>query len=350
MTIDPESLRATGIERLTTGPETDAQLSLSADGKKLAFTGANEQVRAWLFPFDSNRAQVKGSGHPITSAAVEAFSPSLSADGSKLGFSTVRQDRLDHWVKTLSDNRDISVPNGDSFARTFPTWSPDGRRIAYSRQELSTGKFDLAEWSPVNRKEESLANLSAAFCRVWDWSRDGKTLLLSQVNSKGDFNEIWALTVGAHPNESTERRIASSRTHSLYQPQFSPNGRWIAFEAVRTNADGLESRLYAVSATGGAWIPLTDGKWDDKPRWSPDGRTIYFLSAQRGFFDLWGIRFDPINGRRSGTAFLVKTFEDSSFMIPKNMVDVEISVTPNRLMVPLQQVSGGIWMLDNLDH
>jgi hypothetical protein len=65
---------------------------------------------------------------------------------------------------------------------------------------------------------------------------------------------------------------------------------------------------------------------------------------------LSGIRFDPVNGRRVGKAFLVKTFEDSSFMIPKNMVIVEISVTPNHLMVPLQQVSGGIWMLDNVDY
>jgi Tol biopolymer transport system component len=168
--------------------------------------------------------------------------------------------------------------------------------------------------------------------------------------SRGDSNEIWALMVGALPSESTERRIASSKTDSLYQPQFSPDGRWVAFVAVRSNSDGFESTLYAVPATGGAWIQLTDGKqWDDKPRWSPDGRTIYFLSRQGGFFDLWGIHFDPVNSRRVGTAFSVKTFEDSSSMIPKNTVIVEISVTPDHLMVPLQQVTGGIWMLDNVD-
>jgi len=46
----------------------------------------------------------------------------------------------------------------------------------------------------------------------------------------------------------------------------------------------------------------------------------------------------------------VKAFDDPSFIIPRNAVIVEISVSQNSLVVPLQQVSGGIWMLDNVDR
>ena len=37
--------------------------------------------------------------------------------------------------------------------------------------------------------------------------------------------------------------------------------------------------------------------WPDKPRWAPDGRTLYFLSRHsRSYFNLWGLRFEPERG------------------------------------------------------
>jgi Tol biopolymer transport system component/DNA-binding winged helix-turn-helix (wHTH) protein len=351
MSIEPETLRATGVERLTTGPDTDTQLSLSADGKKLAFTGASEQIRAWLFPFDADHAQVTGPGEAITSPGVEALALNLSRDGTKLGFSTVRTNHWQHWVKTLSDGLEIPVSTDGSYAHTIPAWSPDGTQLVYSRQKLSTGEVDVVEWSVANRTEQSLTGVSKTWGRVWDWSPDGKTLLFSQANSDTDLEEVWQLSVSSGPNEATQRRIAFSGTDDLFQPKFSPDARWIAFEAVRSNSKGLDSALYVVPAKGGTWIRLTEGKnWDDKPRWAPDGRTVYFISRRDGFYDLWGIRFDPLKGRPVGEPFLVKAFETASSMIPKNMVIVEISLTQKHLAVPLQQISGGIWMLDNVDR
>src|SRR5262249_1591932 len=91
--------------------------------------------------------------------------------------------------------------------------------------------------------------------------------------------------------------VVCSTGYQLFQPHLSPNGRWIVFEAV-ANSPNPESTLYVVSASGGAWTRITDSKqWDDKPRWSPDGRTIYFVSRRGGFFNVWGIHFDPAVGK-----------------------------------------------------
>ena len=76
---------------------------------------------------------------------------------------------------------------------------------------------------------------------------------------------------------------------------------------VRLNAvtEG-RSAVYAVQARGGEWIPITQGiYWDDKPRWSPDGRVLYFTSARRGFVNVWARRFDPDRGEAIGEAFAV---------------------------------------------
>ena len=74
MTIDPATLRATGVESLTTGPGLDAELTLSPDGSKLAFTNESHHIRAWMFPFDANHGRITGLGKPITSPGIEAWS------------------------------------------------------------------------------------------------------------------------------------------------------------------------------------------------------------------------------------------------------------------------------------
>ena len=85
MTVDPVTLQPTNVERLTTSPGLDAELSVSPDGTRLAFTSERQQIRAWAFPFDANHGRVTGPGEPVTSAGIEAWSLNLSRDGKKLG-------------------------------------------------------------------------------------------------------------------------------------------------------------------------------------------------------------------------------------------------------------------------
>lgn len=111
------------------------------------------------------------------------------------------------------------------------------------------------------------------------------------------------------------------------------------------------SSLYVMRASGGPWLPIVVGKnWADKPRWSPDGRTIYFLWSQGSFFDVWGIRFDPQTGKTIGDPFRITTLDNPALMIPRHTGSVEMSVTQKDLALTLGQVSGSIWVLNNVDR
>jgi dipeptidyl aminopeptidase/acylaminoacyl peptidase len=75
------------------------------------------------------------------------------------------------------------------------------------------------------------------------------------------------------------------RIVKVTDPQFSPDGRWIAF--VRAEMDGEEneykSAIWLAPAEGGQARQFTNGeKRDTAPRWSPDGRWLIFVSDRGG--------------------------------------------------------------------
>jgi Tol biopolymer transport system component/DNA-binding winged helix-turn-helix (wHTH) protein len=353
MTVDPETLRATGIDRLTTGPGPDAGVAVSTDGRRLAFAAKSQRIRTWLFPFDATTGHITGGGEAITSPGRTSVDPTLWRDGTKVVYYVPHGEsnglayldvRNEVWVKSLVDGREAPVI-ADEYSRWYARWSPDGKRLTYERRNRRTNERQLMVWSSQSHEEEPLTTLGSTLL-VWDWSPDGKWLLSD--SSEG----IWLVPVAAAPHAETaaQKIISYDPACQLYQLQFSPNGRWIVFEAV-ANSPNPESTLYVVPASGGSWTRITDSMhWDDKPRWSPDGKTIYFVSRRGGFFNVWGIQFDPAAGKTVGAPFQVSKFESPRLMIPRWIPPVGLSLTQDKLVLTMVEESGSIWVLDNVDR
>jgi Tol biopolymer transport system component/DNA-binding winged helix-turn-helix (wHTH) protein len=177
MTVEPSTLQATGIERLTTGSGFDTELAVSADGRKLAFTGETQHVRAWLFPFDASNGRVTGTGAAVTSPGVEAWWENLSRDGKKLAFFGKRAGKRDLWEKSLVDGREAPIL-ADDYVREFPQWSPDGTRLAYDRIEYRQQhqyRRQLVVWASQSHGEEPITAPSTDTKAVYDWSPDGNS-------------------------------------------------------------------------------------------------------------------------------------------------------------------------------
>jgi Tol biopolymer transport system component len=200
-------------------------------------------------------------------------------------------------------------------------------------------------WSSQSHEEEPLTALNDGLGGVTDWCPDGKWILT--VARDG----IWLVPISSAPRaEATAKKITSSPAYRLYQAHMSPDGRWIVFNA-GANSPNPESSLFVVPTPGGPWTRITDGKhWDDKPRWSPDGRIIYFVSRLGGFFNVWGIHFDPVTGKPIGQPFQVSKFDSPRLMIPQWIAPVGLSLTQDKLVLTMAQASGNIWVLDSVDR
>ena len=258
MKVDPETLRATEVDRLTTGPGPDARVAVSSDGRRLAYTAKSQRIRSWLFPFDATTGQIRGKGDAITSPGRMSLDPVLSADGAKVvyvvphgetsGFSGDVRNEL--WLKSLVDGREAPVIS-DDYSRWLALWSPDGMQLAYESRKLRTSEKQLMVWSGQSRDEEPLTTVSKTGRGISDWSRDGKWLVVTQTTPQA--SEIWLLPLASAPHaERKAQKIVSDSTHQLFQPHSSPNGRWIVFDAV-ANSSNPESTLYTVPMSGGRW-------------------------------------------------------------------------------------------------
>jgi len=177
--------------------------------------------------------------------------------------------------------------------------------------------------------------------------------LIIQDNNNSGRVEMWQLPIAARPHaENAAQMIASSPDYDLDQGHYSFDGHWIVFEAVRSQPQGLETTVYVMAAAGGPWIRITDGRqFVYSPRWSPDGKTIYYISGRSGFFNIWGVRFDPVKGKPSGLPFSVTEFNSLKLMVPRHITgSIELSLTQDRMVLPLAQESGSIWMLDGIEQ
>jgi Tol biopolymer transport system component/DNA-binding winged helix-turn-helix (wHTH) protein len=207
MTVDPVTLQPSRVDRLTTSPGLDTEPSLSQDGSKLAFTSERQQIRAWAVPFDATKGRVTGPGRAITTPAIEAWAMNISRDGKKVSIWGNRAGKIGTWETSTMTGQEKPLPV-DSCFRDLPIWSPDGKKAIYQRYNTSTGVLDSVMWSSENRSEESFGPwLSFVKFGFYDWSPDGKSVLGSVENSTlKQHGEIWEAPLRICPK--TERGIS----------------------------------------------------------------------------------------------------------------------------------------------
>lgn len=358
--VDPQTLHwIDGLERLTTGAGKDTDLAVSSDGRKLAFSIRSERSRLWTLPFDPVAGRTAGASQPFTVAGMDALQPGLSPDGKMLVFRKRRADKEELWAKSLADGRETLLIGADDFRRVNPILSNDGSQLIYIRS--NTSNPGQAELDPQLSRALVLRTLSGTDEQIvtsalqgrlslTDWTADGKWILISSDLQTPGRVALCLLPLDAAPHAETQMRvIASNPEYNLWQGQFSPDGRWISFNAFNAT-DASASTVYVVPASGGSWVSLTEGKyWDDKPRWSPDGKAIYFVSNRTGFFNVWKVRFDSASGRPLSQPTRVTDFESTTQMIIPNIVQLEMALTSDRIILPMMEASGGIWVLENVD-
>jgi dipeptidyl aminopeptidase/acylaminoacyl peptidase len=343
-----------------------ADPQISADGQWIAYTIATssliddeEKTRIWMVP------TAGGDAVAMTSEEASSEHPRWSPDGKYLAFLSKRDEGKTYvWLLNRLGGEAQPLEETAQDVKDF-AWSPDGKRIvlmlqdpspedlksAEQRAEEKTQGKQVKEKNPkaprplvVDRyqfKEDEIGYLERlrTHLYVFDlaaktltqvtsgdfddahpaWSPDGKFLAFSSNRSVPDpdrtyDSNIWVVAAdnsdrGAHLTQIT------TNPGSDDSPAWSPDGKWIAY------VTQLDPKLLiyatshvAVSPAGGGEAKVLTLKLDrmsSEPRFSPDGKFIYFLADDDGTQNLCRIPVGggevtrPIGGRLTVYAYSV---------------------------------------------
>jgi Tol biopolymer transport system component len=221
---------------------------------------------------------------------------SFSPDGERMAFADASQDSSGiataaadgSGVRHLTDGRNDS----------WPSWSPDGSKIAFSGTEFDPNASKCAlrvdydcptDIYVMNSDGSDLTRLATSpgpdFQPVW--SPDGTQIAFVAVPRTGSADTlIWVMNADG----SGARPVSSDVGGYETWPAWSPDGSLIVFAAVRNRRDAV----YGVAPDGSGVHAITAGNGVDTPAWSPDGSLIAYTAVdpKTGVLSLYTMRPD----------------------------------------------------------
>jgi TolB protein len=181
----------------------------------------------------------------------------------------------------LTDSQSTVLENNDWNAR--PTWSPDGKLIAFVSDRASTFPvlwlMNAADGS--GRHALATPGLQQEVVDAISWSPDGSQLAATFYNEPGP-SQIALIPLTTNGRQTG--RILTDTSGGALDPAWSPDGTWLAYAG--HDGRGLELRAMHPDGTGDQSL-TDDGYFARAPAWSPDGRHLAYLSSRTGFFELW---------------------------------------------------------------
>src|SRR5439155_15444418 len=331
--ISPKTWKVSSApRRLTLGTTLEVQPSPAA-GNQVAFSSLQENVNIWSLPIDATRAKPTGGLQRLTQDTVAQASPAVSPDGKLLAFSSRRSGNRDIWLKDLVTGKETAVADA-LWPRFYPVFSRDASRLAYLANEKHARLIYVASVA---------GGAPARACEgcggPGGWSSDGKRLLYLDGSPPG----ISVLDLASGQRTA----LLNHASYVLDEAHFSQDDRWVCFNAVTPG----RSRIFVAPVRGGGlvpepeWLAITDGRWGDKPRWSPDGNILYFVSERDGFRCTWAQRLSRAGKRPLGAAFpAIHAQEARRSLMNLGWGDLQMSVARDKIVFNMSERTGNIWM------
>ena len=291
--------------RVTTpgAPALDAWPAFSRDGRSLAFERdwvLNSSSDLFIQPLSPER-RPQGQAKQVTHTAMEIHGLAWAPDDRSIIIAATPALLLTCLYRVSIDGR--SAPERLELAglnATDPTTARDSNRLVFGQR--AGGDADILRLHPGGAPEpfigSSLSDWSPQF------SPDGRRVAFTS-NRTATANQVWV----ANADGSSAVQLTTGPGRSQGSARWSPDGQWIAFDS--QDAAG-QFDIYAIESSGGQLRQITSGpSYEQVPNWSHDGQWIYFQSDRSGQWQIWRAPFaggeaEPVTADGGGDPFVSK--------------------------------------------
>lgn len=249
--------------------------------QQIAFSRTGKELHWKIYLMDINGENVR----LLTKGIAKEGWPSWSPDGKRIAFWSDRRNGGIYVMDANGENIRLLVeqPAGAH----LPAWSPDSERIAfYARPPGVLGDIYVMDADGNNIRR--LTNRPDGCDRHPTWSPDGKQIAFAAAGRQDVDFDIYVMdTDGGNIRPLTDDRASDN------DPAWSPDGKQIAFRSGRVGGG-----IYVMDANGRNVRRLTVFQDDQAPTWSPDGRRIAFISLRDPVPKVYVMDADGRNQRR----------------------------------------------------
>jgi hypothetical protein len=289
--------------RAGTEPAIQRILATAADTLSLDWKLATE---AAYRPLMQGRAAPTELGRLLASRASGAgetnLAPSVSPDGKYVAFLSEKdlfamnlylaETATGRIVRTLAKSGSDPEYDALHYLDASGSWSPEGSRLAIVVTADGDNQIAIVQVASGDVLRKIPVDGIGAISGV-AWSPDGRALAFSGVRSGITDLYLLDLATGGVAQLTDDR-------YAELQPAWSPDGGTLAFVTDRGEATDLGSLRYGrhqiafldVATRAVRVLPLFAGADHVNPQFSPDGRSLYFLSDQDGFADVYRVGTD----------------------------------------------------------
>ena len=338
--LDPTTLLPIGdAERLTGG--TDMDWFPTGTNGRVAYITIHTDQNLWSVSIDKSNGEASGPLRRLTRGPGIVGHLTITSDGRTLAYFSVRVRGGDVLIRDLARSAEtVFADDTINPAKGFPAISPSGDQLAYST--IGPGPRAMRPIF-IARLSDGTSRLvcedSGGRPRQW---LDERMLLIETFGSRLNTLALLDSATGER------RELVSSPERSVTNPRVSPEGRWIAFDATRP---GGSPNVYVAPLGGSAAIPESDWTVVERsashPFWSADGGLLYYLPTTP-MAELRSTvrarRFNSAAGRPDGDAFTA--FTSNEKVIPAMITGVAPIATADQIIFVLGDFRGDIWMMD----
>lgn len=257
---------------------------ISKDGLKMAYI-ANKNDKDNIYIKDI-RPGIATKVNLQRTFREQVMDPTFSPDGKMLGYSEFRDGSWNIYMIGAETGSSIRQVTTSSLHEFSPVFVPSGNSIVFVQMEFNRSIIRGYLWN-VNLDNGNLTQHAEGY--MPSFSSDMKKVVVTRPNRDTGEGEIWLLDL----EKSQDFTIKSQKGKSFISGTLSPDGKRIAIVARTNPQKNIPANLdiYLVDIDGGNDIQLTHHVGNDLcPRWSPDGKSIYFLSqrgSEKGEYNIW---------------------------------------------------------------